>query len=184
VSVCLSCLHWGRGPLCHVCAAGLREVPPSTLPSGLCVIAAFSHEGAARRLVHRLKYEGMVTAADVLSEAMALLLPAGTAALVPVPRATLRRMRYGTDQARTLARLVGARAGVPVVSALRAEMWWPAHAGSSRAARRSPRFRGVAKVPRDSVLVDDVFTTGVTLAAAAEAIGVSRALTATRAGRI
>ncbi len=177
-------MSWGRGPLCQSCSAGLRAAPPSTLPSGLTVFAPFTHEASARRLVHRLKYEGLTSAGEVLATAMARLVPSGASALVPVPRAIVRKVRYGMDPAVTLARLVGARTGVPVVAALRPQLWWPAHAGSNRAARRPPRFRSVASVPQDSVLIDDVLTTGATLDAAAEMLGLNRALTATRAGRM
>ncbi len=150
----------------------------------MTVIAPFAHEASARRLIHRLKYDGLTSAGEVLAAAMAPLLPSGASALVPVPRATIRKVRYGMDPAVTLARMVSVHAEIPVVAALRPQLWWPAHAGSNKASRRPPRFRSVASVPDDSVLVDDVFTTGATLDAAAEVVGLNRALTATRAGRM
>lgn len=109
-------------------------------------------------------------------------MPLHVAALVPIPRAPLRKSRYGVDPAVLLARLIGREAGIPVVLALRAPLWWPANAGTSRARRRSPGFRALRDVPPGSVLVDDVVTTGMTLVSAAAVTRLGRALTATRAG--
>jgi predicted amidophosphoribosyltransferase len=150
----------------------------------MSIVSAFSHEGPARRLVHRLKYEGMVAAGEVLAAAMASVLPAGARALVPVPRALLRRVRYGVDPAVVLARLISSRTGLPVVAGLRPVLWWPHHAGAVRAARVMPRFRAGAPVPAGAILVDDVVTTGATLRAAQRACGATISLTATAAGRM
>ncbi|MCP4965298.1 MAG: ComF family protein [bacterium] len=144
--------------------------------------SALGHESAARRLVHLLKYQGLRMAGEVLGAAMVTLVPPGATTLVPVPRAVVRKMKYGTDPALVLAGVVGAAVDLPVVSALAARLWWPAHAGMDRDSRRSPRFRVVAPAPAGSVLVDDVLTTGATLAAAGQLLGVGQAITATRAG--
>ena len=59
--------------------------------AGLLVRSAFSHEGAARSLVHRLKYEAVLMAADVMVEfGLMDLLPKGAIGLVPVPRTRWR----------------------------------------------------------------------------------------------
>ena len=152
------------------------------LPVGIRIHGGLVHESVARRLVHLLKYQGLGAAAEVLAGPMAAILPSDTAALVPVPRAGLRRMRYGCDPAAMLAEAVGVVTGVPVAAVLRAGLWWPAHAGRRRGERHAPRFHLVARVPESSVLVDDVFTTGATLAAASAVTGLRRAVTATRAG--
>lgn len=152
-----------------------------TLGSGLQVFAAYTHSGTARRLVHRLKYAGMYRAAEVLALAMLEAMPADVAALVPVPRAIARKLRYGVDPAVLLARLIGREAAIPVVYALRAPVWWPSNAGTSRGSRSSPEFSPAEVAPTGSLLVDDVVTTGMTLLAAAALTGLPRALTATRA---
>lgn len=103
-------------------------------------------------------------------------------ALVPVPRALVRRFRYGSDPAARLATLIGKEADLPVVDGLRAQLWWPAHAGSDRTSRTAPKFGLARPVPRGAALVDDVLTTGATLAAAAAVHGIRMGLTATRAG--
>jgi predicted amidophosphoribosyltransferase len=134
-------------------------------------------------MVHLLKYEGIEAPAAVLAREMSLLLPTGVTALVPVPRAAARKVRYGSDPALSLARLLGSSTGLPVVRSLAAPLWWPAHAGTTRAKRTHPRFRNLGTAPIGSVLVDDVLTTGATVSAAAAVSGIRHAITATRAGR-
>ena len=160
----------------------MHRAAPVQLGGNLEVFAAYTHSGTARRLVHRLKYAGIHGAAEVLATAMLEAMPPHVAALVPVPRAIMRRSRYGVDPAVVLARLIGRKAGIPVVGALRSPLWWPANAGTSRARRRAPGFFARRDVPPGSLLVDDVVTTGATLTSAAATTRLYRALTATRAG--
>jgi predicted amidophosphoribosyltransferase len=139
--------------------------------TGTAVRAALLHVAAARVLVHRLKYQGLAAAAGPLAAAMVGLLDPPPPGLVPVPRALVRRWRYGIDPGRELAAAVGALAGVPVVPALRAGWWHQRRAGPSDASRDLPRFTAAAAVPAGIVLVDDVVTTGSTVGAAARALG-------------
>ena len=180
--ICLVCSRWGDGPLCRSCESALDPIDSVVAVDQFQVGSAFAHESVARRLVHLLKYQGIRTAGDILGAAMVSALPQDATALVPVPRAVVRKMKYGADPALLLARAVAAAADLPVVTALRAQLWWPAHAGMDKESRRSPRFRVVAPVPPGSVLVDDVLTTGATLAAAGRLVDVAQAITATRAG--
>lgn len=144
--------------------------------------AAFEHAGVPRRLVHRLKYDGIVGLATVLAGPMAECVPDG-GCLVPVPRAALRRVRYGVDQSICLAGELSRLVRLPVVHALRPPLYTPPHAGHPRAGRSRPPFRRRRPVMR-AILVDDVVTTGSTLLAAEAALGrdaVVGAVTATAA---
>ncbi len=89
------------------CGAGFAPGGERRLAGGVLVRSAFAHRGTARLLVHRLKYGGHGAAAAVLADAMAGCVPEGAGALVPVPRARLRRWRYGVDPAVELARALG-----------------------------------------------------------------------------
>lgn len=188
MSICIACGALGgrNGEPCGPCLATLAPAPEVRLASGLVVRGAFLHAGAARRLVHRLKYGGLPGAAHVLGRALAALVPSDATALVPVPRAWARRAVHGIDPAVVLAREISSRCGIPVVAALRAGAWWPRHAGSDRSRRTAPHYRMIRRADFGLVLVDDVLTTGATLEAAAAALGgiVSRGLTATVASRV
>lgn len=138
------------------------------------------HDGPARQLVHRLKYEGFVAAASVLAPAMAPLVD-GAEALVPVPRTHLRRHRYGVDPAMELARAVARLTGIPVVRALHPAVVGQARAGRRRDERSEARFRFVHAPPPGAVLVDDVVTTGGTVRHTGAMLGLAVAVTATSA---
>ena len=170
----------GLGSLCASCAVSLREAREVRLDSGLVVSSLFFHEGPVRAAVHALKYHGTDRVARVLAPRLVDLLPGDARALVPVPRSLLRRVRFGVDAGRILAREVARLAGLPVADALRA----PIHHRSQLRSRRSEglRFRLAGRPPRGAVLIDDVLTTGATLDAAAAACGsgISRAVTLTR----
>jgi hypothetical protein len=150
------------------------------------VWAGLGHRGTGRLLVHRLKYEGLIRAADVLAAAMAPLVPETATALVPVPRAMMRRWAHGIDPAQVLAGHLSKRCGLPVVEGLRPAVWWPRHAARGDRARSRARFRAVRSADPAWVLVDDVATSGATLDAASHALrGVVRlALVATSPSRV
>lgn len=150
------------------------------------MIAACVHEGPARALIHAMKYRGVVDAAAPLVDRMIERLPGTATALVPVPRAGLRAARFGIDPAAVLASEIGRRRQLPVVSALRAPLWWPRHAAAPRSGRSGISFHQRRPVVPGSVLVDDVVTTGSTVTAAAMVLHETPALVlaATAAPRV
>ncbi|MFQ5966386.1 MAG: ComF family protein [Acidimicrobiia bacterium] len=176
---CLACT--GRGDVCGPCRRSLRRASARTLPNGLLVLSAYRHEGAARTLVRRLKYQGIEAAADLLAPNMAAGLQ-GVSALVPVPRVLIRRVRYGIDQSDCLARALGTLTGLPVLRLLRAPLWTPPRAGRNQSAF-GPVLAARATGELALALVDDVVTTGATLVSAVGALSVSPivAVTATSA---
>jgi predicted amidophosphoribosyltransferase len=143
--------------------------------------AAFEYEGVARELVARVKYRRAHAATAWLAEAMIGLVP------VPVPVSTVvtwapttvrHRRERGFDHAALLARHVGRGLGVPVRALLTRAGGRPQTGLSASERRMGPRYEARRVVDADVVLVDDVATTGATLAAAASA------LRAAGAGRI
>ncbi len=152
---------------------------PERLIGPVLVRSAFEHGGAAKALVHRLKYEAVWGVAERLAMTLVPLLPADATALIPVPRVRLRRLRYGVDPAVSLARALADRTGLPLVNAL-VPMWWAGpRAGPAEQHRGTQRFRGARVAPPRSVLVDDVVTTGTTVLAAARVSGVRHAVSVT-----
>ena len=168
------------GELCGRC----RETP---LPGLEGIRAPYLMEGAARDCVHRLKYQDFRALGRVLggllSEYVAeLSLPADV--LVPVPLHPRRLRARGYNQAALLAREMGRRVGLPVDErALRRSRAAPPQARSSDVEARRRNVEGSFVVRDGSVagravlLVDDVCTTGSTLAACASALKAAGAST-------
>lgn len=166
--VCLACHTVSSGNLCASCRGSLRAAPDRLLPGGVRLVGAFEHHGAAKALVHHLKYRGVVSYAELVAERLAVRLPA--IPLVPVPRAFTRRLRYGVDPAREIAVALGHHLGVPVVEALAHPLHAPRRAGRDHSRRVRP-FRTRRPLRFPVLVVDDVVTTGATAMAAVHAIG-------------
>lgn len=169
--VCLVCHQLTAGALCSACARTLRPAPEQILPGGVRVVAGFEHDGAARSLVHHLKYRGVTAYADLVAEILAPRLP--RLPVVPVPRALTRRIRYGVDPARVLAAALARRIDVPVIPALAAPLHAVRRAGRDHT-REVRAFRARMTLRFPVILVDDVVTTGATAIAATRAIGAER----------
>jgi ComF family protein len=166
--------------LCEPCERALPWVGVAPAPEGLGTLGVpMALDGPARALVHALKFRGAAGVARLMAEHIAAVAePAGVldppAALVPVPASRLRARIRGYDHAELLARSLGELSGRPVVGSL-------SRAGPllsrQRGLGRNARLEGAAvcvdargPVPRVCVLVDDVHTTGATLAACAAAL--------------
>jgi predicted amidophosphoribosyltransferase len=180
--LCLACGVPAHG-LCDRCTRSLRATPPRTL-SGVRAEAAYAHAGAAVRLVHNLKYRRCVASASFLARQMATRVRPDASCLVPLPRALVRRIRYGIDPAVELAKAVGDVSGLPVISALSAPLFWRQRAGRSRDIRTAISFSLRQPIPRGAVLVDDVLTSGATVTSAINAADIREisVITATSVG--
>jgi ComF family protein len=152
---------------CRICSSwgpGLRRVR-----------SAVWLEESARRAVHRLKYEGWWRVADGMAEAMRGLEPlTGQVSLIPVPLGTRRARQRGYNQSERIATALGRLIGAPVrgdlLRRVRETATQTALTPEARQANLAGAFacggaKGIA-----AVLVDDVFTTGATLASAAAAL--------------
>ncbi len=146
----------------------MRPAADRLLPGGIHLVAAFEHDGAARQLVHHLKYRGVTTYAEMVARELEGRFPA--VPLVPVPRVLTRRLKYGVDPSRLIAIALGRNLGVPVVDALGPPWHAPRRAGRDHSRPVRP-FRARHPLRFPVVIVDDVVTTGATALAAVEAVG-------------
>lgn len=155
---------------------------PNSIPDGLVQLewcCAFS--GPARACVHALKYDGELRLVEPLAHLMARRwrrAGVGGDLLVPVPVHAERLRQRGFDQAELLARAIGRMLGLPAALALERAARTRAQHKLGRRARASNvgqafvatshSVRTVAG--RWVVLIDDVVTSGATLAGCARAL--------------
>ncbi|MFD5791352.1 ComF family protein [Streptomyces sp. NPDC127037] len=186
-----------RTELCEACGAQVyggvpRRVRPSPEPPGLPVVhAAAGYEDAVRAVLLAHKERGVLGLARPLGTALAGAVRAGAGRaqdgrpllLVPVPSARRAVAARGHDPARRIALAAAAhlrRTGVPVtVTAVLRQRRAVADQSGLTAAERRANLAGALDVAAGGgrllaagrvVLVDDLLTTGATLAEAARAL--------------
>jgi ComF family protein len=132
-------------------------------------------DGTAREAVHRLKYEGWWRVAEALATAMRELEPlTGQVCLIPVPLGPRRLRARGYNQsermAAALSDALGLRVRTDLLARRRDTRTQTALTPEARQANVAGAFEAHGARGLACVLVDDVFTTGATLAEAALAL--------------
>lgn len=176
---CVECGDEGA----YMCASCLAAVEPEPsafeIAAGIEARAVYRFEGAARKAVHQLKYQGVTALAPALGRLMAARLPQeapAAAVIVPVPLHRSRLRERGYNQAELLAKEVGRRTGTPVAARLLSRIAAaPPQAQARSVEARTDAVRGAFHATPEAdgahvLLVDDVCTTGSTLAACADVL--------------
>lgn len=185
-ALCDECL-----PALDIRAVAPPGVPiglPGEIPSPLAQVEwCAGFRGVPRRALHHLKYTGERRLAEPLGRAVArrwATAGVGGDILVPVPASSDRVRDRGYDHAALIARVAGRELGLPVVEDLLERARTTAAQFDLGRAARAGNVAGAFRLRRGSrmpiraggtgehaapwiVLVDDVLTTGSTLAACA-----------------
>jgi ComF family protein len=189
-----------RAFFCETCDTAVERVPPAccrscaepgTFSSGQCprcrvspppftrAWAPFAHEGPVARAIHRFKYEDHPELAQPLGELLAheasAFLRRAPPILVALPlhARRFRERQYDQTQllAGALAKATGRRAPVGLLSRTRETQRQVGLSEAERAHNVAEAFTAALPVKGQSLLLlDDVFTTGSTARAAAEAL--------------
>jgi predicted amidophosphoribosyltransferase len=189
--VCPGCGRRGD-PLCARCAERLAPARSAPPPPGVDAWwAAFAYEGVAREVVARVKYRGARAAVPWLARAMVATLPAPFLAVLAVDAVTWapttrdRRRSRGFDAGELLARAVARHLRVRCLGLLDRRPGPPQTGRSGADRRQGPTYVLRRPAPSSVLVVDDVATTGATLAAAARVLraGGAQYVTALTAAR-
>ena len=188
-NVCHLCERWAHtGILCQSC---LTELIRQTLPAERqalqrkaapqTVISVWKHDAAARKLVHRLKYQADPSAARFLADGMVCALLNEKTVLeraewiVPVPLHPARERERGYNQAALLAAEISRQTGMRMTEKVLFRTRPTANLARMNREERFGALKDVFAVGnapmvagKRILLVDDVFTTGATAQACAK----------------
>lgn len=181
--LCRSCVELYWQPPASICAGCFKLQPNarvcrqcrSWLPLKTIYIAA-TYDGVGEQLVQACKFELKRQAAVAMAEMISQTLPGGleSVTVCPVPTAPSRIRQRGFDHVKLVARRLGRDKGIEYKSLLERSSN-KRQLGASRSKRieqmsREFTAKRTNEMPHTVLLIDDVMTSGATLAAAAKTL--------------
>jgi ComF family protein len=184
---CMAQIEWVTEPICESCG---RPIEPGLSHCSACthaplplkqIRAAALYADPIQRVLRRFKYEGLFALAGPLAEVMFVAWPCWQQPIdlvLPIPLHAARQRERGYNQAELLMRAVEQRLHWEPPSpptALKRIRHTRPQVGMSWSQRSANVRQAFVADPglvagKEVLLIDDVYTTGATLAAAAEAL--------------
>jgi len=175
-------------PACPVCANALPPSAEDDQPCGACqqkppafdeARALYQYSTPVATLIQQVKYGGQLALARELGERLGELISGDTATLpdwlLPVPLHANRLRRRGYNQALELARPLSRRLGIALEPRLATRVRATAPQQELDRRERARNLRGAFAVRQDLdgrniAIIDDVMTSGATVASLARAL--------------
>ncbi len=137
----------------------------------------FVAESPLQSVIHAMKYNSMMKLGSHLGTSLSYLVPNEIGVIVPVPLHRTRHAERGYNQAEIIAKAIASQTNTTVVPAIKRVRPTPSQTHLS-VPERIENMRGAFALTRQAsemkgkhvLIVDDVMTTGSTLASVAEAL--------------
>ena len=137
----------------------------------------FVAESPLQSVIHAMKYDGMMKLGYHLGKSLSYLVPKEVNVIIPVPLHRTRLAERGYNQAEVIAKAITAQSNTNVVRAIKRVRPTPSQTHLS-VSERIENMRGAFALSSNAskikgkhiIIVDDVMTTGSTLASVAETL--------------
>ncbi len=137
----------------------------------------FIAKSPLQSVIHAVKYDGMARLASYLGKSLSYLIPNEVNVIIPVPLHRTRLAERGYNQAEVIAKALSSESNTSVVSVIKRVRPTPSQTNLS-IPKRIENMHGAFALTRESLgikgkhilIVDDVMTTGSTLASVAETL--------------
>lgn len=161
--------------LCELCLQELPRAPPVVAFGNGRLLSGFTYQKPIDAIIQRFKFQEQLQAGLLLARlALPFFESSKPEALVPVPLHPKRLRERGFNQSLELAKFWGKHYSIPVMGQVlhrhRATRVQSSLKAGERISNVEGAFRVSSPLPGHVALIDDVYTTGATCMAAAQAL--------------